>query len=1216
MSIPDPTDEQLAAIECRDRDIMVEAGAGTGKTSTTIRRYARLIEDGLEPGQILVFTYTEKAANELRERVRKMRSETRAEFSMSSAWIGTFHSICSRILRAHPIAAGVDPAFTVIEKIDATRLRDRAWSKALAEATEDPDLLADVATFYPPSLRMGLENAWEKLRSYGQLDPELPELPVNRADPRDLARELALTARQALETPRIQRGTRDRLTTIIEGIEALPPGAAVTRETVRSLCPKKLPDSVAIVQAAVDDLLGRVCEIEFGDRIYTGLGRLLSAFGAEYSRLKSEANTLDFEDLQLRALDLLKGHPGIAAGYRDQFCEIMVDEFQDTNPLQMDLIGALRGEETTLFTVGDEMQAIYGFRHADIELFRSRRDQLGENVLPLSANFRSTGPIVGAVNEIGRKVNAAVAATRDGGSTGDAAVGVSHRFQDLRNGIDGGRPDGGEVSVWLNEAGSWSELDLGPLSMAPERPKDAGGHDSPPSRPASAGQGEAEALSVAHEIRRAVTEDGFEPEEIVLLFRAKANMWKFKQALKQVGIPAYVVGGAGFWESREGVDLRALLAVLANPLDNDSLLGLLAGPACGISSDALWKLAAARRTDRREQADLGVERDGEENARLPRRPLWTVATNPEKAGVSLSESDRQRLGRTVETIALLRAKGTTIPLGELVEAAVTETGYDLVSLRRDPSGAGLANIRRVSTLAASYEAVHGRDVRGLIGWIDASRDLDTEAAVATEDEHSDTVRLMTIHGAKGLEFDFVCLADMGRRRQTDTESVLWIGRDAAEPGRLTVGLRIPDPDEGEAITLYDWDRLSEQTNLASADEELRLLHVALTRARKRLLMSGTLKLGKEPGISPTSSPIANLVATFGLNSGGPANDESDDPTLPDSIPVPAPETLPQAGFSPAATSITVHRNLASPERARELAGVFPPRAKDQPPGRSSAPPLKRPALGPLPDVPLSYSALSEFERCPARFYARRVLRLDDPDPKRGDDRRRNLDQLNPENRPPDIDHDGTVFGSAVHLLLEKASTNRWIRPRDGQITRVLKDAGLDPEGEAHLRARSMVDGFLESGLGERVRGGPCESEATLLVRSGRVMIRGFIDLLMPETDPPLVIDYKTNRLDGGEPTGKMAAYELQRDLYALGTARMNRVSVVDTAYVFLEAPDRPLEKTYDQALLDEAGERVDRLVGEITGGRYFGGPEAGHHPCGECWACDLLAGRIESATPA
>ncbi len=312
----EPTEEQRLAIERRDPEILVEAGAGTGKTTTTISRYHRILGEGHEPGQILVFTFTDKAAAELRNRLRETGGRGSA-VSMGSAWIGTFHSVCSRILRAHPVAANVDPLFDVLNDVTGKRIKDEAFDRALGAITEDRENAETISRVYTPLWKAGIAATYDQLRARGENEPRLPVPP--------------------------------------EGIES---GA----------------------------------DPEFSARCHRLVDELLEAYGTEYSKMKQAAGVLDYEDLQLRTLGLLESHPTVRESYENRFVEIMVDEFQDTNRLQLRLIEALQGADTTLFTVGDEMQAIYGFRHADVRLFRQRRRRGGRASQPVGElPFAGTG---------------------------------------------------------------------------------------------------------------------------------------------------------------------------------------------------------------------------------------------------------------------------------------------------------------------------------------------------------------------------------------------------------------------------------------------------------------------------------------------------------------------------------------------------------------------------------------------------------------------------------------------------------------------------------------------------------------------------------------------------------------------------------------------------------------------------------------------------------
>ncbi|MBK8294930.1 MAG: PD-(D/E)XK nuclease family protein [Solirubrobacterales bacterium] len=696
----------------------------------------------------------------------------------------------------------------------------------------------------------------------------------------------------------------------------------------------------------------------------------------------------------------------------------------------------------------------------------------------------------------------------------------------------------------------------------------------------------AEALALARHIKETHERTGIKPSETAILFRTKTQMPHFAAALKQVGLVPYVVGGTGFWESREGVDLKALLSVIANPLDDDALIGVLAGPACGLSTDALLLL---RKTA------------GHNN------PLWPALPKLADGPMAADRTDVLRAERFVETIDELREHASTTPLGELVESAVTRTGYDLAILMRDPAAGGLANVRRIATLAADFEATDGRDLRGLLAWVELSARLDSEAAVATQEEDSDVVRLMTIHKAKGLEFELVCVADLGKGLKNHPKSVFWIGTDLKNPkAELLFGLRLPMPG-GENLDLFDWKHLTERASRENTDEELRLFHVALTRAKRRLVISGIQDLGNHPDVTNSTSIGGRLATALSIT-------ESD----PESLEVKKPEGLPTLSTAPSGSQIRIWRVDANKDVASDLSKVGDLRsATIYPPGGS--PPLTRPQTPAYPNVPLSFSALNEYLECPAHFYAKRILRLADPPQSETLGVDVEVDGtvgfgLDPEEQRSNLRNEGTRFGSAIHELFELCAERRWVPPTGNEVTARLERHGVDlSDGKAVERASAMINGFIDSELGHRVKSKRSDIEIPLLVEIGEVTIRGYADLLIRDSEPPLILDYKTNRLNGKSPRDKMADYAMQRDLYGLAVAQALEVPVVETAFVFLEQPDQPVIDLLDQRQLEVGKGEISDLLAEIAGGHFFGGSDAKHQPCGDCWACERLASQIQRA---
>ena len=205
----------------------------------------------------------------------------------------------------------------------------------------------------------------------------------------------------------------------------------------------------------------------------------------------------------------------------------------------------------------------------------------------------------------------------------------------------------------------------------------------------------------------------------------------------------------------------------------------------------------------------------------------------------------------------------------------------------------------------------------------------------------------------------------------------------------------------------------------------------------------------------------------------------------------------------------------------------------------------------------------------------------------------------------------TSFGSAVHDVFESLGKTKWPTVRPDSVARALERRGADPVKDLD-RAMVMIEGFVQSELFEIVKAGPASFESPLLMRLESVTVRGFADVLV-ESDLPLVLDYKTNNLGEKTPAEKMVDYLPQRNLYALAVARSKGIQEVETAFVFLDRPNEPVVELMDAGRLDRAEEELKDSLRMITSGQFFGGPDARHQPCADCWACDRLETQIGRA---
>ncbi|HXS34149.1 MAG TPA: UvrD-helicase domain-containing protein [Solirubrobacterales bacterium] len=1091
------TEEQRAAIEATASEVMVEAGAGTGKTGVMVDRYCRLVcEQGISPGAVLAFTFTDKAAAELRQRIRA-EIERRAEAgsaraqellpTLGSAWVMTIHGFCNRLLSAHPVAVGIDPRFRVLDAPETERAAVEAFDDALEAflAGGDREREDTVAAFDIGGLRGIVLGVHAELRSRGEAEPRLPEPP--EPDVPGALRQAAAVAAETigeLKPGSANHELVERALDLLESTEGSP-----GLDEMASLRTASKAKPLAAYKDAIDAALSRVAEAGEGGRAYRHVAELLRLFSERFGVAKQRRAGIDFEDLQLLAARLLE-RTETGAAYRVRFSHLLVDEFQDTNRLQLSLIESLRGPGTQLMVVGDELQSIYGFRHADLDVFRERRGAIeasasGE-VLPLSGNFRSRPEVIGAVNAIGER--------------------LLDRYTPLRVGAPPSKPqppgEGPAVEILLTGRESWDEdgIELDPATDARTPANQL-----------------AEARFLAARLRE-LADQGVERGAMVVLLRAFTRLDAHEDSLERAGLRPYVVGGRGYWSQQQVADVCALLATIANPLDDQALLGTLASPACGVTPDTLWLLRAAAGRGRHiwptveQVADLGEDEraDRERLAQIPATELSLLC-------------------RFAETLAALRRRATSLSLAGLIDAAVTATGYDLAVLMRRAGESRFANVRKLMRLAAEFEAAEGRDLRGLLDFLAARADADADAQAATAVEGHDGVRIMTIHSAKGLEFDVVAIPHLSRGLLPAARTpMLSLGRELEAP---RVGMQLRRLG-ARGIDLYAQRELSEDAQRRQAEEELRLFHVGATRARERLLLSGVISPTSPSRESHGKAVIERIVAGFEI-------DRERDST----VVVAAPETRPglDAIFEP--SEIAVRVNLASVEQATSLTAVRkePDEVRDD--GEGPAPLVAR--RGPRATTrPLSYTAISAQGEGPKE----RLVESDRALREESSDERAEVDG-------------GAVRGRAVHSLLEWSQANAWRAPSPELVRRIAMSAEVGADsGLAEEALLAPFQAWLESSFfAERVRDASSRAEVPLLIEVANTVLRGSIDLLVEEEGkPPLIVDYKTDRVDGSSVAELARRYEIQQAIYALAVAEAREVEEVELAYVFLERPAEPV----------------------------------------------------------
>jgi ATP-dependent exoDNAse (exonuclease V) beta subunit len=1094
-------EQQQAAVEA-DGEVFVSAGAGTGKTAVLVERFARAVCDrGLDVDSILVITYTKRAAGELRARIRAALTERgRPDLAreLEGAWISTIHGFCNRLLRAYPFAAGLDPRFRELDEPQAAVLRGEAFRAALTSfcADGDPERVQLLATYGAAGLRRMLTRVYETLRAAGRdLVLELGERP-DLAQRVGALREAASCLAADPSATEAQRTSAAQLGELLEGaplperlLELAPFRArgerAASYEEARR----------AVEQAALDELASRDREL---------LQELLERFAESYAGAKRQESALDFEDLQLEARDLLRDHPEIREREQLRFRSIMVDEFQDTNRLQCELVDLLAGgrPELELFFVGDEFQSIYGFRHADVRVFRDRRDR-AQQVLPLTRNYRSRPEVLASVNEL-------------------FGAHFGNEFQPLH--ASGEFPDpvfGHPVELLVTDKETY---------------RDTGVHWR-----------RGEARHIARRVRELVDTGAATPGQIVLLFAAGTDAEWYEEELRQAGLPTYRATGRGYFGQQQVVDLLAYLRLLHNRYDDRSLVTVLASPLVGVSNDALVLL---RRVAVRRPLFTGLER--------------SLPPGLDSRDERLMRAFRQRYERLVTA-------STRLSLERLCEQVVAEHDYDLAVLAQWDGRRRYANLRKLARLARSYEDLRGLDLEGFVRFVEEQEAVGAhELEAVAEEEGADAVRLLTIHAAKGLEFDVVVVADAGREQAAPAPDEIL----ALADGRF--GFRVADPASSRRRGAFDYEAVKKARKAEEEAERLRLYYVAMTRARERLLVSGAVDSAATDVSSPIGWVLDRLRAHEDLAAAaeGPVEIERGEARFT----IRLDRGSVEAEAPPAET--------VSDEAEQLLLFAAGGESHAVPPAPVLAP-LHAPPTPPLHRVrSLSYTALALFERCSYRYYAQRVA---------------GMREVATAHVAGDGGLAATEVGDAAHRLLEQVDLRAPLVPDLDQVQGWYPTA--TPEEVERIRA--YVSNFCESELARRLTGlDGVAPERPFAFEHDGVLIHGRLDVLHREGPRALVVDYKTNALGEADPAEIIERdYRLQRLVYALACFR-DGADEVEVVYHFVERADAVVSTAYRREQLPELEAELSAAIARIDAGDFRPSPD--DFTCSGCPALDLV----------
>lgn len=1210
------TPEQKQAIETLDRHCVVVAGPGAGKTRVLVERIINILrrsDTSSRPTSIdaiAAITFTKKAANEMKERLRRelgklaqaatnwadRRYWTDLRRRIESAEITTIHGLCARILSSQPVEARIDPAFNILDEYLSQLLLMEAAESAvhsILESHQDAAIRLIMGYGRRRELVEAMVRLYSDVRSLGLTVADVEERTLRHlstpADYETHSRRLeviyeSLTSIEKL-TPAMQKQKEGLMAAWEEGRTWIfrPPDLAHARafdKAVESLDVFTAHGRVKETVQALREHLERL-QLCFYDVCAEEPTRLLlqalSAMDERYAQAKQARHAMDYEDLQWKVRDLLRAYPKIARRYSQRYRFLLVDEFQDTNSLQKDIVEQLAlGENhaSNLFIVGDAKQSVYNFRGAEVEVFDQTARELvnrGAVEIRLKENFRTVPALI-------RFFNALFAQIMNHDSEVDEETARALGYVPYLESVP---------TRQVAEIVEAVELLLQPG----ERERIA--EDTR----------EREAQAIAARIRamvdggeRCVTTrkpDGTETVraarygDMAILFRAMSDIKIYEYALRRAGIPYRVIAGKGFYQREEIQDVLSLLTFLENCTNEIALTAALRSPLFGISDESLYWLR------QESTASSGPDVD--------HHPLLTSLLL-HRAEPHVDASQKHLLAGAAETLSRLMELRHRVPLADLLEEILRSTDDRAVQATYYDGYQRVANLSKLVELGRGFDATGPHFLTDFITHVEKFNEMESREAEAALEAGPETeqgaVQIMTIHKAKGLEFPIVILPDLNRKLQTSDRKIPF-------ERSLGLGLQVPDL-RGALHKTALHKQVIERLKQRERFEAQRLLFVAITRARDYLILSGTLAPGKtEPSRAKATTYLDWILGALSINEplsvitaeaegggravldwqgiplrvtiGCPAVTATASGETPDEAPVPLVERYPEIRRGE-----TIPMAAATePSRAEEVGAI-----------------LRRLEPAPAPEEngnPLSVHKLVAFARCPRQYYYETVLGLPPSEPAP-------VDEKSGDGAPP-LRLNAAERGRILHHF---CSLYTGAEPVAAVLDRTLEKEGfLDPATRdrlmpsLHTAAQRYASGEIHR-QAERIargdEGGIVHSDLELMYRTPALWLRGRIDkLIVNAGGEATLIDLKTDRVNGEEAAARAQEYALSMQMYAL-MARTALSPAKLRAQIYFIEPDAGID--LDESLLqtDAARQTVEPLFHALTEaqrtGQFPARPEA------------------------
>ncbi len=1139
--------------------VFVDAGAGSGKTREMVERIIRLVASGRSSlASIAAITFTDVAAAELRDRVRTRLQEASARLEgfellddeevercktahddIDSASIQTLHSFAQRILSLYPLQAGLPPRLEPMDEVEASLEFTREWTRFREQLYEDglgdPGLQAALRMGIALGLEerhlhlvaLALHRAWHRLQGWEPAAGEVVDLDL---------REIAELVRSARDSARdVSRADK-----AAQAIDANAPVYDAVEEFARDLEGGVHGDSdelrLRIIGFLADKSVPKLSVSNGQAKLWGGREHLeaakqnlkeaqakreelvaalrrsclttllapLRSFVLGYAERRRTSGRLEFHDLLVLARDLLARDRRVREAVGRRFRHLLIDEFQDTDPLQIEiavLIAGWRDSRTdweevdvppgALFFVGDPKQSIYRFRYADIALYERARHRFGTVAgvrAELTQNFRSGEPIIAFVNEAFEQLFDSTRPAPELGPVVQAGFQglTAERVEPELAGRSRVRAFGNAVS---GRAGEWREMEANAVVAA-------------------IGELTSNATRVFDSERKCWRD--LELDDIAILIPTRAALRPLERALAEAGIPSRIEAKSLLFGTQEVRDLLNILAAIDDPANEIAVVAALRTPGLACSDQDLfeWRKALWAPPGR----DHAVERAWD----YTYQALLEAECPPEAEPVQ----------RGMKLLAAFHQERWWLEPAEMVERVIAELRMLQIGFASRRPRDWWQRIRFVHDHARAFGSSGGRSLREFIEWMREQEDEGAravESAVPEQDDHA--VRIMTIHAAKGLEFNVVFVVGLGTRGSNQAAEVLWRPREVGDgpPLEVRVGTQGAYFETAGFAALAEYERVMERL------EDDRLLYVAATRARDLLYVSryhAAANAGHDQRHAEYKCSSAECLDAVLQNTPGAWEDY-----LPGE-----PPRLQRVAASPAVPDTAGDYAAWRQERARMVRVLGYTRS-------ISATALAKRDGG--ADLPPEETQPDGVER-------------EEPPWRRG--------------------RAGTSIGRAVHAALQTVD----LATGDGLEAAARAQASAEGVSDRGPEVEKLVKTALGSdAVREAVSSGRYWREVPVGVVIDGVTLEGFIDLLYEGPDGLVVVDYKTDAVRSeDEATEKAKGYRLQGAAYVLALTTALGKPVARMVFVFLGSGGEVFERRID----DLAGAIADarRLMATVV----------------------------------